>query len=519
MSESEVKDYVAKQFGDTYDILYLEKIKYFFESPINQIYQKLAKVKRESYDNNQRIVLIDNLTAIKNKQYFYNYLQKIITHLDITNCFVMIVTSDSEVANYIDIARKTHSQDQTHIQIEQVMLPNEDVVNPTNFDIPSTMCINPWMGLEIKHNGHISPCCEYRSPHNKSIADHSLLDIINSESQITLKQQFLQGQRPSECQKCWNDEYNNKSSKRLRDNYVFREKLFDIDYNNTSATALLSLDIKLRNTCNLSCRICNPVASSKWQSEWSKNTDLYPQWDSLKNIKLNWSDDVNSRLWKDLEQLSSELQYITFSGGEPLLDKSHVDMLEYFVAKNKFEISLHYNTNGTVYASHLIPLWNKFKQIELSFSIDNIETKFEYERYGSTWSTVIDVINQYKQLDLNTYKFNVYNTVTVLNILDLYDVFQFCQRYDLPLVFNTLTSPKELNIGVFDKKQKNYVSNKLLNIQDDKFCQIITPIVSLMNNQITQCDTTDTINYLSVTDKIRFQNFRTTYPELSSILN
>ena len=105
------------------------------------------------------------------------------------------------------------------------------------------------------------------------------------------------------------------------------------------------------------------------------------------------------------------------------------------------------------------------------------------------------------------------------NILDLYDVFQFCKQYDLPVVFNTMTIPEELNIGVFGKKQKDYISNKLLTIQDNEFHQIIMPIINLMNNQITQCSTTDMINYLSVTDKIRFQNFRKTYSELSSILN
>ena len=519
MSELEINNYVAMHLGNAYDILYLEKIKYFFESPINQTYQKLVNIKRESYNNNHRIVLIDNLAPDRNKQYFYNHLQKIISYLDITNYFVMIATSDSDVSSYLDVARKTYSQDQTHMQIEQMILPIESVTNSTNFNIPDTICVNPWIGLEIGYNGYISPCCIYKNSNdNKSIVDHSLLDIINSDFQVNLKQQFLQGQQPTGCQKCWDDEYNNKSSKRLQDNYVFREKLFDIDYNNTSS-ALLSLDIKLKNTCNLSCRICNPTASSKWQSEWSNNVESYPQWNSLKNVKMNVANDTNSTLWKDIEQLSDEIQYITLSGGEPLLDKSHVDMLEYFVNKNRSKISLHYNTNGTVYASHLIPLWNKFKQVELSFSIDNVELKFEYERYGSTWSTVIDTINQYKQLDPEIYKFNVYATVTVLNILDLYDVFQFCKQYNLPVFFNTLTTPEELNIGVFDKKQKNYISNKLLTIQDNEFNQIVAPIISLMNNQITQCNTTNTINYLSVTDKIRNQDFKKTYLELSSILN
>jgi len=506
--------------GDAYDVLYLEKIKYFFESPINQIYQKLVNVKRESYNNDHRIVLIDNLAPDSNKKYFYNHLQKIISYLDITNCFVMIVTSDSDVTSYLDVARKTYSQDQTHMQIEQIILPNENVINPTNFNIPDTMCVNPWINLEIDQEGQISPCCVYtKSLDSKSINDFSLLTIINDNNQTELKQQFLQGNRPLGCQKCWQDETNGKVSKRLRDNYVFQEKLFGIDYNNTESTELISLDIKLKNTCNLSCRICDPLASSKWASEFSQHPESYPQWKPFKNIKTKWTDDTGLNLWKDIEKIGDSLEYITFTGGEPLLDKSHARMLEYFVNNDcSAQISLHYNTNGTVYANHLIPFWNKFKRVELSFSIDNTESKFEYERNGAVWTDVIDNINQYKKLNLEIYQFNVFSVVTALNILDSYTLFQFCKNSQLPIVFDLLDFPQELNVGLFNHKQKDYISTKLLEINDTEFHNIIEPIVNSMNTREIQCNPTSIINYLETTDKIRYQDFRKTYLELSSIL-
>ena len=171
--------------------------------------------------------------------------------------------------------------------------------------------------------------------------------------------------------------------------------MFGVDYNNTDSTELISLDIKLKNICNLSCRICEPIASSKWASEVSQHPESYPQWASLKNIKTEWTDDTSSNLWKDIEKIGNNLEYITFAGGEPLLDKSHARMLEYFVNNDRStQISLHYNTNGTVYADNLIPFWNKFKQVELSFSVDNTESKFEYERHGAVWADVIECIQR-----------------------------------------------------------------------------------------------------------------------------
>ena len=516
MIDQEIQSLLAR-----YDIVYLNTIKYFFESPISQLYQQLLTVKREFYDSNQRIVLVDTLLPDKRKQHFFNFFQKIITHLDINNCFVLVITADKDVVEYLYSARLSYSQDQTHVQVENLTTIVNEIAGSTNFAIPDSICINPWINLEIGLTGQITPCCLYkRSLTSKSIHDYSLLSIINDATQIQLKQQFLQGQRPVGCQKCWDDEDHGKVSKRLQDNYVFRDKLFNVDYNNVESTELVSLDIKLKNTCNLRCRICNPVASSKWMSEVSQHPESYPQWQSLRHIKLDWTDNTDSNLWKDFDKIGNHLQYITFAGGEPLLDKSHVRMLEYFVNNNRSsKISLHYNTNGTVYAEHLIPLWDEFKQVELSFSIDNIESKFEYERYGSTWTTIKNNIDQYKKLNSKIYKLNVYCTVTALNILDSYTVFQFCADNKLPLALNILDNPEELNIGLFNNKQKNYISKKLLEIYNEEFNTIIKPIVRSMNSRTIQCNTTSMVNYLETTDKIRNQDFRIIYTELTSLLN
>ena len=172
-----------------------------------------------------------------------------------------------------------------------------------------------------------------------------------------------------------------------------------------------------------------------------------------------------------------------------------------------------------MYAEHLIPLWDEFKQVELSFSIDNIESKFEYERYGSTWTTIKNNIDQYKKLNSKIYKLNVYCTVTALNILDSYTVFQFCADNKLPLALNILDNPEELNIGLFNNKQKNYISKKLLEIYNEEFNTIIKPIVRSMNSRTIQCNTTSMVNYLETTDKIRNQDFRIIYTELTSLLN
>ena len=217
--------------------------------------------------------------------------------------------------------------------------------------------------------------------------------------------------------------------------------------------------------------------------------------------------------------LTSDLSYLTVSGGEPLLDKTHSSMLQYFINKQRSSyISIHYNTNATIFAANLIPLWSRFKQVELSFSIDNTGKKFEYERYGVSWETIVDTIEKYKKVTDTVLNFNVFSTITTLNILDTYTLFQFCREYELPVSFNLLNNPRQLNICLFNSKQKKYITDKLLNIQDDEFQKIIEPIMALMNNSNMSTDTTDMIDYLSITDKIRKQDYKKTYEELAYIL-
>ena len=257
----------------------------------------------------------------------------------------------------------------------------------------------------------------------------------------------------------------------------------------------------------------------EWADEVARHKLSYPQFSSLTLIKNEWTDINGSKVWKDFEEITDDLSHLNFSGGEPLLDKTHSSLLQYFINKQRSsDISLHYNTNATVFASNLIPLWSSFKAVELSFSIDTTGKKFEYERYGVSWKTIVDTIEKYKKVIDAVINLNVWSTITTLNILDTYTLFQFCKEYELPLSFNPLNKPKQLNIGLFNKEQKKYITDKLLNIDDDEFNKLIKPIVSMMNNTTISLDTANMVDYLSITDKIRKQDYKHTYKELTSIL-
>lgn len=515
----EIQDLVSQL---QYKVLATFTVSRFLQSQITDLYREIKPLYRSSYTSTERIVLIDDVGPSTNKAPFYNYFQQLLTHLDITNCFVLVI-GNNDTLQLLKNAHKYAGHDTTCIEFINHGIPCSELTSITNFSLPDTICVNPWVNVELSTSGVLRPCCIYNDSRNTRYPslEHLSIDLaINDDIFKNLRKKMRNGESISGCKKCHDDENAGKLSKRQRDNYVFRDILFDIDWNQTDIIQLMSLDLKLKNLCNLSCRICGPNESSKWYDEISKNPDVY-QNSNLKIIKSDWrTDEFDMQMWNDFTKTVHNIKYVTFAGGEPLLDKAHISLLKYFINSGTSKnINLHYNSNGTIFAEKLIPIWDKFNSVEISFSIDNIGARFEYERYGSSWNTVLECLTKYKQLSSDTYKFNIFSTVNVLNILDAYNLYRFSKKINLPITFNILDAPLELSISILNKIQKKYVNKFFDEIVDDEFHKVINPILTHMDNSSSTMTTDDLETFLTRTDVVRDQDFTKEYTELVNLIN
>jgi hypothetical protein len=440
--------------------------------PVNQIYTELQAVYKGAFANNERILFIDDVVESDAKEHLERYLSKLFVHLDIDTFFV-----------------------------ENINRGNLSVDNPTNYNIPDTICMTPWIGLEIDVDSSLHRCCLWDRQLGETST--SIIRYFTSSKQQELKRQLLQGHRPDACGECWQVEDSGGVSKRLNDEYVFREHKFGIDYNDLTANKILNLDIKLGNKCNLACRICNSHSSSTWS--------LY---EDAVTIEFDWLANESSTFWSDIISVSKDVRYITFAGGEPLLDKTHRKLLQYFIDNDLSKnISLHYNTNGTVFADFLFNYWDKFKQVELSFSIDAVGKRFMYERFGSTWHKVSENLKRYG--DTN-YICNIYATITNINILYSKEVFDLSTQLGMGLRYNVLTYPYELTVTNLPGTVKKNIRNSLLSISNQEFVQKITPILSIMDSKEGVSNVRE---YLEPQDLKRSTFFKDYYPELNALLN
>jgi sulfatase maturation enzyme AslB (radical SAM superfamily) len=251
-------------------------------------------------------------------------------------------------------------------------------------------CIDVFKNLNIvkQHNStSISPCCI--SP-TKPV---EILDFQNNTYLDQIRTQWKQGHFPVECVGCEQAENQGAESRRLGSNQWYQDHGHDND-----EVELVRLDYWTGDTCNLQCVICGPHNSSAWKQEldWPKE---------IKKTVIN-------QFWNQLNL--EQLEFIHFNGGEPLLSKEHVTFLQ--AIPNKSQVHINYNTNATIRPdSALLDLWAQFRLVQLDFSIDDTEHRFEYQRYPAKWNRVTENLQWFIDNSPGNCMFATNTSVGVLN--------------------------------------------------------------------------------------------------------
>jgi MoaA/NifB/PqqE/SkfB family radical SAM enzyme len=383
-----------------------------------------------------------------------------------------------------------------------------------------TKCILPWIHLEATATGLAKPCCLYNERiyiDNKvaSLSEFSIQEVWNSDYMNNLRKDFLDGKTPTGCQACWEMESVGKRSKRQISNEWFGHHL---DKFERPLMNPVYLDLKLGTVCNLKCRSCSSFSSSKWVEDEIK---LYKK-PFNKNIHSYWIDE-DSKVWEEIELLLPDIEYLDFTGGEPLLIKKHFEILKKCIdlgySKN---IKIHYNTNGTVeITKKMFDIWNEFKSVELMFSIDGIENKFEYLRNPGKWNTLVK--NFESTLGNKKIYVPVCYSVSIFNVMYMNEFINWFKTYNLnddKLYFNLIFKPGYLNIQSLKLSQKEKIKKYLeettteyewLNLK-------VKEVIDFMMKDSLPQKVLEFSRNTTHLDSIRSESFELTFPELAKIL-
>jgi MoaA/NifB/PqqE/SkfB family radical SAM enzyme len=178
------------------------------------------------------------------------------------------------------------------------------------------------------------------------------------------------------------------------------------------------------------------------------------------------------------------VKYLDLYGGEPLMSKMHFDFLKKLidldVAK---DIKIDYNTNGTIYSEKFFDLWNHFKEIKLSFSIDDIGDRFEAQRVGAKWDQICENIKKYNSKKSKKFITEVYPTVNIQNVYWLPELLAWISTEEFDhTAFNILHNPASYNILSLKPQAKLDVIEKLKHYPQYEICNSVIQMLNVAKN-------------------------------------
>ena len=299
-------------------------------------------------------------------------------------------------------------------------------------------CLDAFKNLNIsKQNNsiHISPCC---------LTQTKPVQFVNFQDDLYLNQirvSWQSQQFPSECNACQSSESAALISRRQGSNQWYKDNGHDNDQ-----VELIRLDYWTGDTCNLQCVICGPHNSSAWKQELQLSTEIKKS--------------VVNKFWNDLDL--TNLKFIHFNGGEPLLSKEHIKFLQ--AIPDKKAVHINYNTNGTIRPDrNLLDLWEKFQLVQIDFSIDDIGNRFEYQRYPANWNNLVENLQWFIENCPHNCMMSSNTSVGVLNHDNLENLNRWLKNYFSITKYNDSIEHRQQEvIGLFSLKDAPKRREKIL---------------------------------------------------------
>ena len=392
-------------------------------------------------------------------------------------------------------------------------------------------CILPWVSLETSPVGTVRPCCLAEEEitddaGNKfNLVQAQFNTIQDSRYMRKLRQEFIDGKQPATCRKCFREERSGRTSKRMHTLDRLKHMLPSQEWN-IDAKPLMFLDLKLGNICNLKCRICGSWSSSTFATEelqWLRHHEDRKDNHHYHMLQQGAWPRENPTFWAEIEKISEQIQYIEFTGGEPFMIREHFNMLQGLVDRGiAGGIEIHYNTNGTQFPNSAEKIWKHFKTVEIAVSIDDVGTRFEYQRSNAVWGEVVANIERFWSLRSNysNIQLQFCCTVNVFNVYYLKELADFVYAQGFNLVYwNMLHEPYYFSIATLPESAKELIAEKLQTAQvPEKIQREFNRIIDFMNNGVS-LDGNILRMRVADLDRKRQQNLAVVEPEFATLIN
>jgi len=406
--------------------------------------------------------------------------------------------------------------------------------------------------VAINSYGEYIPCCNirmehftmYQSPFIKHLVPTEPSERINMANLKKIRNDLSKGIWPLACQNCKSSEDNGVASMRT----IWNEAIPDAPLTETiNPIDVKYLDLTFGTKCNSKCMTCNADLSDFWEEEYNIH---YPN-SVFKNVNNRVS--ITTETAQKLIDTFPNVERIGLIGGEPTISDEHFEFLKMLIEKGRSKnIGLSYVTNLTGVTDELLELWDKFKTVHLSVSIDGFDKVNEYIRYPFKWSKTennLKTILSLCQEHVLTHKYtmglscthSIYNAIQAHDLIEyFYDILKSYQCEDgntllkhCGAFINRVSHPKDAMVSNLSNTYRNKGikrGSKLLEkVQHDIDNGLlvekgIVESIKLINAWLAEPWSMDKTNiqtihkFINTSDKFRNRNINDYIPELMTEL-
>ena len=351
-------------------------------------------------------------------------------------------------------------------------------------------CKYAWTHLDFKPGGY-APCFRFklRNGHKFGKVPEKPSEVINSSEWKRVREQLMNDEWPDECIDCKMQEESGVKS--------YRERSLDIpfvsepDFTN-SEVRIADLQLKFSRACNYFCRHCGIASNSNFIKVGKQNPEVAQTlWGDHKfnhlgsprdNFQTGHMIDIPTPEVLDdiFENILPTVECIECSGGEPFM---HAEMYRFLIRMiedpniDTSKIMLMYNTNMsmTKFKDYdIIELWEHFKEVAITVSMDGTGKLFNYFRQGGDYDTVVENIHDMLNRSSKIKSMLLVCTTTAYHAFymneiseDLYWLKQDLERlYNIEVRYRTtfVHWPEGLDIvNLAEETKKNILQNLTMN--------------------------------------------------------
>jgi len=454
------------------------------------------------FDCNQRFVFYSEFEP---EQQLINHIQKAATLVDIGNYFILLVTP-YDLKEKLKIANHNFSNDEVCIGYNVVKIKNTKKIDTFNIAKDyNTLCAYPFYQLYIS-GSTVLPCCKFNLPEGVGdLTKNTTEEIFFGDAMQSIRNRMLNGEKIPECSICWETEEKQCTSLRTHGLTLLDQEL---NYRLVDQPENKSISHILSNTCNFSCRICEPYASSKIAAEELLHNNDADTKNLILKIKNHYAS-AEEIILNNVPKTFQNTRMYQLLGGEPLLWKNLPILLEELV-KLEYSKKIHFmfHTNGSIFPNKIFSLLDNFNKVTVSISIDDIGDRFKIQRGGS-WDKVCKNLDLYLKRKSDSFDIQIAVTVNIQNLLYLDELVSFCESRNLTILWTYLENPKFLCIDFITEQTKAKVVSKYSDHKNTELRAIAHRV-----QQTLPVSGQDFLAYTKKLDSRRSQNFAAYHKEI-----